>query len=95
MKKTVTVTIEKQFEIEIDDEHLTQEKLADFSSYMFAVGGVDDLFKYAGEQIARYENCFIEGIGPAKKKVNKKDEPVLYREIYDDASVDVTDVSSE
>lgn len=95
MKKTVTVTIEKQFEIEIDDEHLTPEKIADFSSYMFEVGGVDDLFKYAGEQVARYEDNFIEGIGPAKSAVNKKDEPVSYREIYDEASVEVTAVSSE
>lgn len=69
MKKTVLVTIEKEIEIELAPEVLTQEFLTEFESYMFQLRGDDleerqeSLFKYAAKQIAEYEGCFIEGLG--------------------------------
>ena len=41
MKKTVIVTIEKEIELDIPDEMLTEEHLYEFSSYMFPnLGGI-------------------------------------------------------
>lgn len=64
MKKTLTVT--KTIEVEIDDTHLTPERLAEFSSYMFELRNLDHLFKYAAEHVASYGECFVEGVGEAK-----------------------------
>lgn len=63
MKKTVIVTIEKEIELDIPDEMLTEEHLEEFSSYMFPVDSVDDLFKHAGQYVARVDQSFVEGIG--------------------------------
>ena len=63
MKKTVIVTIEKEIELDIPDEMLTEEHLEEFSSYMFPVDSVDDLFKHTGQCVARFDQSFVEGIG--------------------------------
>lgn len=63
MKKTVIVTIEKEIEVDIPDEMLTEEHLEKFSSYMFPVDSVDDLFEHAGQYVARFDQSFVEGIG--------------------------------
>ena len=49
--------------MDIHDEMLTEEHLEEFSSYMFPVDSVDDLFKHAGQFVARFDQSFVEGIG--------------------------------
>ncbi len=63
MKKTVIVTIEKEIEVDIPDEMLTEEYLKEFSSYMYHVDSVEDLFEHAGQYVARIDQSFVEGIG--------------------------------
>ena len=63
MKKTVIVTIEKEIEVDIPDEMLTDEYLKEFSSYMHPVDSVEDLFEHAGQYVARFDQSFVEGIG--------------------------------
>jgi len=59
MKKLVRVTIEKDIEIEIADEALTDAQIVEFSRYMWHVDGARDLFCYAARQIAEYGNHFV------------------------------------
>lgn len=61
MKKIVT--IEKEIELDIPDELLTEEHLEKFSSYMFPVDSVEDLFEHAAQYVARFDQSFVEGIG--------------------------------
>lgn len=63
MKKTVIVTIEKEIEVDIPDEMLTDEYMEKFSSYMHPVDSVEDLFEHAGQYVARFDQSFVEGIG--------------------------------
>jgi hypothetical protein len=63
VKKTVIVTIEKEIEVNIPDELLTEEHLEEFSSYMFPVDSVEDLFEHAAQYVARFDQSFVEGIG--------------------------------
>jgi hypothetical protein len=69
MKKTVCVTIEKEYEIELGDSVLTQEFINEFESYMFELDGdtleekQGSLFEFAARQLAIGEEYFIEGIG--------------------------------
>ena len=63
MKKAVLVTITKEIEVDIPDELLTEEHLEKFSSYMFPVDSVGDLFEHAGQYVARFDQSFVEGIG--------------------------------
>ena len=62
VKKTVIVTIEKEIDLDIPDELLTEEHLEEFSSYMFPVDSVEDLFEHAGQYVARLDQFFVEGI---------------------------------
>ena len=62
MKKTVIVTIEKEIELDIPDEMLTEEHLEEFSSYTFPVESVEELFERAGQYVARFDQSFVEGI---------------------------------
>lgn len=63
MKKTVIVTIEKEIEVDIPDEMLTDEYLKEFSSYMFPADSIEELFEYAAQYVARFDQSFVEGIG--------------------------------
>lgn len=63
MKKTVLVTITKEIEVDIPDEVLTDEYLEEFSSYMFYVDSVDELFEHAAQYIVRIDRDYVEGIG--------------------------------
>ena len=47
MKKTILVTITKEIEVNILDEMLTDEYLKEFSSYMFPVDSIEELFEHA------------------------------------------------
>lgn len=68
MKKTVRVIIEKDIEVEIDDDKLSDEFIALFESFMWPVDGTDDLFEYAARQHALYDITFIDGLGPVNLK---------------------------
>ena len=78
MKKTVRVTITKEIEIDIPDEMLTDEALEEFSSYMFHVDSVEELFEHAGQYIARVYRDYVEGIGQ-----------VVYTELFEDVETEV------
>ena len=78
MKKTVCVTITKEIEIDIPDEMLTDDALEEFSSYMFQVDSVEELFEHAGQYIARVDRDYVEGIGQ-----------VVYTELFEDVETEV------
>ncbi|MGR2664431.1 hypothetical protein ACUXVY_22820 [Chromobacterium haemolyticum] len=68
MKKTVEVTMTFEVELDIADEHLTPESIAEFESFMFDVDGSQDgIFKYVASQFAdQSDPSFVEGIGKAE-----------------------------
>ena len=78
MKKTVCVTITKEIEIDIPDEMLTDDALEEFSSYMYSVDSVEELFEHAGQYVASLDMDFVEGIGK-----------VQYTEFYEDVETEV------
>ena len=78
MKKTVIVTIEKEIELDIPDELLTDECLKEFSSYMHPVDSLEDLFEHAGQCVARFDQSFVEGIGS-----------VGYAELFEDITTEI------
>lgn len=85
MKKTVRVTIEKEYEIELAPEVLTQEFIDEFQSYMFKLSGEDledkqdSLFQFAAKQIA--QDClFVEGVGKAENYLYNIPSNVVYKE---------------
>lgn len=88
MKRIVNVTVTKELEIDILDERLTQEALAEFSSYMWEVSEPHEMFEYAARMIAQYDDVNIEGIGPAGSEYKRGREGyenlVAYRETHSD-----------
>ena len=78
MKKTVCVTITKEIEIDIPDEMLTDDAPEEFSSYMYSVDSVEELFEHAGQYIARFDESFVEGVGE-----------VSYTELFEDVETEV------
>lgn len=63
MKKTILVTITKEIEVDLPDEMLTEDYLKEFSSFMFYTESQDDLFRYAAQYVARFNNSNVEGVG--------------------------------
>lgn len=63
MKKTYTVTITKEVEVDVPDELLTDEAIQEFAKYMFPVTSKEELIEYAAQYVARWETDFVEGIG--------------------------------
>lgn len=78
MKKTVEVTITKQIEVNIPDEMLTESALKEFSSCIYTVVVIEELFKHAAECIVKHYSTFIEGIGD-----------VGYVEVYEDVESEI------
>jgi hypothetical protein len=102
MKKTVRVTTEKEYEIEIHEEILKQSFINEFESYMFELEGTNleqkqnDLFAFAARQLAQGEESFIEGIGKiasvrtAKFKQDQGDViPLVWNDTYEDVETEV------
>lgn len=99
MKRTVKVTIEKEFDIEIPDHLLTDQHIAEFESCMWELDGdgtkVEQLFQYAGRGAA-YDWDHLEGMGymgskylrDVQKEDRKKDFIVIY-EHYEDCEAEV------
>jgi hypothetical protein len=84
MKKRVQVTIIKEIDVEIKDEQLTPEAIADFESYMFELeeDGPDGLLRFAAEHIARCGgDIFVEGIGQPAPFDRKGDHVLRYEEV--------------
>ena len=63
MKKTIRITITKEIEVCIPDEMLTEEVLIEFSSSVYKVNQIEDLFAHAARYTARFDRNFVEGIG--------------------------------
>lgn len=64
MKKLVKVTIEKEIEIEIPDEMLTEEAIKEFCEHFYAdMDSEDAIIKYAAQYVAQFDRSFVEGIG--------------------------------
>jgi len=63
MKKTYTVTLTKDVEVDIPDELLTEDEIREFAGYMFPVKTKEEIAQYAAEYVARWENNFVEGLG--------------------------------
>ena len=81
--KTVRVTIEREIEITIPDNLLTEESLKEFSSYLFDVEQVDDLFKYAAESLFDNNDDYVEGLGQGRWKGSSVANPlgdILYEQ---------------
>lgn len=78
MKKTVLVTITKEIEVDIPDEMLTEEVLIEFSSSVYKVNQIEDLFAHAARYTARFDRNFVEGIGN-----------VSYTELLEDVTTEI------
>jgi len=87
MKKRVTVNIEKVLEIEIPDDRLTEEGIAEFSATIEDINGdINEMFKSAAIQYSYYPDiAFIEGIGPVKSEYDRTGKiGIVIKEIDDE-----------
>lgn len=104
MIKTVRVMIEKEYEISLSPELLTQEFVTEFESYMFDLEGdtLEDkqnkLFEFAARQLAQGEEQFIEGLGPVAsvrtirfKQDGGKKINVVWDDTVDDMEAEVVE----
>lgn len=94
MKKTIEVTIIKEFEIEILDECLTQEFLDSFqrSFYDLDDPAVDSLFVHVASTIAHEGRPeFIEGVGDCAPAWEKRRKAVKFKEISCDTECEVNE----
>lgn len=90
MKKTVRVTIEKEIEIEIKEELLTEEYLQEVSKFFGNEYDVNKLFELAAIHCADGYWCFdIEGIGEASQTGTEADTEVKYRMMYEDENCEI------
>lgn len=78
MKKTVLVTITKEIEVDIPDEMLTEDALLEFSSSMYKVNQIEDLFAHAAQYVVRIDRDYVEGIGK-----------VSYTELFEDVTTEI------
>ena len=75
--KTVRVTIEREIEITIPDNLLTEESIKEFRDYIFDVEQVDDLFRYAAECLFNNDDDYVEGLGQGRWKGSSLVNPFL------------------
>lgn len=94
-KKVLKVTIEKEIEIELTPtllgEMTEQEFLAGFSSVLWDVDSMDDIFKYAAEMAAKYGSGLEhDGLGllSAHYSTFPRVPDVKFREITDECDVE-------
>lgn len=100
--KTITVKIEKQYNITLAPDVCTQEFVNEFESYMWELEGdtleekLVELHAYAARMIAQYDLDFIEGLGPCAsvrtaslhEKQGKKIN-VVWEDTYEDVETEV------
>lgn len=92
MKKTVRITIEKEFEIDIDDSLLTEESLKEFSSYMWDATSPHQMFEYVARSCFDGQTTFVEGLGEAVPKHMKKfseNAVITFNMTYEDTEVEI------
>lgn len=98
MKKTVRVIIEKEIEINIPDELLTDEFIAEFESGMFELDDEDkrdSLFKYVACMAAQGYG-HVEGMGPigsefSKKHLEDPDDFIVTELTMDDVETEIVE----
>ena len=81
--KTVRVTIEREIEITIPDNLLTEESIKEFSDYIFVVEQADDVFKYAAECLFNNNDDYVEGLGQGRWRGSSLANPlddILYEQ---------------
>ena len=92
-KYTVTVTIEKEIEIEVNTDIINEKFFEEFSSYMFGVDSLEEVLEHVASQAAHYEGGFIEGVGEYPKSwerdKNLAEQGVHIVSIDEDTSVEV------
>lgn len=102
-KFIVKVTTTKEFEIELNDEKITEEYLDSFESAFYPLDEEDDRIKsMAGDYCrlrAKCGQCFIEGYGhvlergkvPLSAKLNndKPNDAINILDYYDDDDIEV------
>lgn len=100
MKRTVKVTIEKEFEIDIPEILLTPQHIKDFNSYIGLDADVEDiedcqaeLFRFVA-RLAAYGYDDAEGMGPMgseymKKYAKQPEYFITLDETYDDAEAEI------
>lgn len=97
MKKTVQVTITKEFEIELTPEILDGESeghyLAHYSRYFHKVESMDEILEYASTSYALFGEMFLEGVGRIGMHYSTyPDIPVVkIRELDEDVEFEVLD----
>jgi hypothetical protein len=96
MKRTVRVTIEKEFIIDIPDHLLTAEYIKEFEDFIgerYEDNKQDGLFKYAAWHAAKDYNE-AEGLGYLdaeykKKYMDRPEDFIVVEEIYEDTEEEV------
>jgi hypothetical protein len=104
MKKTVRVTKEFEYEIDIDDSLFTPQFVKDFQESFWELDGYcleskyKDLFKVAAGQLANGEEYFIEGLGACAsirtaeyKRRDGMTINVVWKDIYEDMEVELVE----
>lgn len=96
MKKTVRVTIEKEFHIEIPDHMLTPEFIAEFEGSMWHLESEDkrdELFEYVA-RCAAYEHPHAECMGYfgpeyMKGRADNPEDFIVVDELIDFAEMEI------
>jgi hypothetical protein len=97
MKKTVRVTIEKEIEIDIPDEFLTEEFISEFESYMFELDDEDKrdgIFKHVAYCSAN-DMAHAEGVGYLRSKWEQQHNPdeamIVVHNTVDDTETEIVE----
>jgi hypothetical protein len=96
MKRTVRVTIEKEFDIDIPDHLLSDENIQSFEDFMWEIEDEDKregLFKYAA-RCAAYDWDFVEGLGYIgeaymREFMKNPESYIVVSEKYDDCEEEI------
>lgn len=105
-KFRVVVTTTKEFEIELDDEKITDEKLDGFESVFYPLDEEDDRIKSMAADYCRlraeFGQCFIEGYGyvlekgrvPLSAKISneKPNDTINILDYYSDENIEVDEL---
>ena len=95
MKKTVRVTIEKEIEIELTPDvfgSLTiEEYLDEFSTILWPVNSIDEVFKYAAGMIAVAGEGSYDMLGPVGRQdtENNGESWVKFKIVYEDREMEI------
>jgi hypothetical protein len=63
VKKTIEVTQTTTVEVDVPDEMLTPESLAEFSKFMFPIENSEQMLLHVAKQVVRHNISFVEGVG--------------------------------